>query len=570
MMFVGNPGFEADISFWKSWSLAAADHGIVWMAHNTNINYPPAFSYVLYLMGIVYRIFADPHNFNQYWYNHNYLFLIIAKLPAILSDLAIGALIYIFFSRKKFPFLSDHFPPPLFLASLYLFNPVSILDGAIWGQVDSFGVLFTIVAVILLLNKKPGLASFIFIIGALTKLQNIIYIPVFYLFILRFYNFETLKKSIFWSFIAFLVGTFPFVLAKDLDTVLYLLTSNADWFPLMSLNAHNLWWIVAGGRGMDVSDKLLAMGIINAKTMGLILFSGVYLFVMFLVWIKPKPGNFILGLCLSVFGFFLFTTQSHERYSFPIVAFLPFLIPFLSHKKQKFTLFLYFFLSLAILYNINTGFALNYPTNALPVLSLFISIPATILSSILHIILFGTLFILAASEVSLFLPFIAAFFVMVAVSGKNFSYFVKKQIPLTSLWPTAAYQGYGSMQYNMSVNSYDKWKNWNFLSTQYYFYKKGIGTHANSTIIYDLNKNFSKFSTDYGIDTEAGAAASVYFKVYGDDKLLFTSPKVTKFDLPRHMEINIKGVKKLQLDVTDAGDGIKDDHADWLGPILYK
>ena len=38
--FVPNPGFEADIAFWKSWGLAPYDHGLIDGLALTNNNYP--------------------------------------------------------------------------------------------------------------------------------------------------------------------------------------------------------------------------------------------------------------------------------------------------------------------------------------------------------------------------------------------------------------------------------------------------------------------------------------------------------------------------------------------------
>src|SRR3989344_8229755 len=101
LVLVGNPGFEADLSFWKSWSLAAIDHGVVWTAHNTNINYPPAFIYVLWAMGKLYSLFADPHNYYQFWSKNNFAFLFTSKSFAIASDVAIACLMYWFFSQKE-------------------------------------------------------------------------------------------------------------------------------------------------------------------------------------------------------------------------------------------------------------------------------------------------------------------------------------------------------------------------------------------------------------------------------------------------------------------------------------
>src|SRR5438046_3094750 len=93
-ILIGNTGFIADISFWKSWALGAIDHGIVWTSHNTNINYPPGFIYMLWLMGKIYSLFADPHNYNDYWRENNFAFLLASKSIAIVSDVAVFFLIY--------------------------------------------------------------------------------------------------------------------------------------------------------------------------------------------------------------------------------------------------------------------------------------------------------------------------------------------------------------------------------------------------------------------------------------------------------------------------------------------
>ena len=122
----------------------------------------------------------------------------------------------------------------------------------------------------------------------------------------------------------------------------------------------------------------------------------------------------------------------------------------------------------------------------------------------------------------------------------------------------------------MPTNASLGFKNWAYLSVQYAFYRHGIGTHANSSETYDIGGHFRTFSFDYGVDTEAGPKGSVTFEVYGDDKKLFASEKIGRYDHPRHADVNVSGVKTLKLVVTDAGDGNTDDHADWLNPKLYE
>src|SRR3972149_2284024 len=101
LMLIGNTGFLADVSFWKSWGLAAIDHGIVWTSFNTNINYPPGFIYVLWIMGKLYSLIADPHDYFSFWRVNNFSFLLTSKSIAITADLAIAVLLYSFLKQKN-------------------------------------------------------------------------------------------------------------------------------------------------------------------------------------------------------------------------------------------------------------------------------------------------------------------------------------------------------------------------------------------------------------------------------------------------------------------------------------
>ena len=105
LVLIPNPGFEADISFWKSWGLATLDFGVIQGLPLTNFNYPTPFAYVLGFMVWIYRLFADPHNFNEFWDNANLLFLTIAKAFPILADFGIaGVFLYIGKHAKKLGF----------------------------------------------------------------------------------------------------------------------------------------------------------------------------------------------------------------------------------------------------------------------------------------------------------------------------------------------------------------------------------------------------------------------------------------------------------------------------------
>lgn len=103
-------------------------------------------------------------------------------------------------------------------------------------------------------------------------------------------------------------------------------------------------------------------------------------------------------------------------------------------------------------------------------------------------------------------------------------------------------------------------------------YPKGIGVHANSTIIYSLNKNFGRFISTIGIDDEIAAVnngATVIFKVYKDGEESYKSAILNKNSSAVKLNIDVKGVSVLKLEVNDAGDNNFGDHADWANARLH-
>ncbi len=597
LMLIPNPGFEADVSFWKSWGLAVVDMGIIKGVNVTNSNYPTPFNYVLGAMVWIYKLFADPHNFNQFWSNTNVLFLTISKSFPILADFGIAGIIIWLHSKfearnpkqaqnsndsnsKLFRISNFEFRISslgFLLASLYLLNPISLIDGALWGQIDSLGLFIFLLALVAVLKNRPMLAGMIFMAAMMTKLQNMIYGPILFLFIWQHLGYAGLVRAVSGTALTFFGLNIEFVLTRNMTRVVASLTENYDYFPWMSLNAFNLWWIVSGAKGMEVSDKLLAIGIANAKTVGLILFSSSYLFAI-LRQVFARGGlakrqdhllcNFFESLILVNAAFFLFQTQSHDRYAFPLSVFLLLWFPF---STIRFSLFfiLYSLFSIIYFYNLHTALILNYPLNGFPMLSNLTQPPLTIMTSVILLVLFGIFMTYIARRSHWLVSTISLVALIGLLLMKNLPLIQKTLVSLTKFTPYVSQQEYGRPMINMPVNAYFAINKQAFLSDQYAFYKTGIGTHARSFFNYDIGGHFRKFSTDYGIDTEAGEKGSVIFEIYGDGKLLHQSPKQGRYTLPGHADVDISGVKILGLVVTDAGDGNNDDHADWLNPKLW-
>ncbi|GIG62878.1 hypothetical protein Lfu02_72500 [Longispora fulva] len=99
-------------------------------------------------------------------------------------------------------------------------------------------------------------------------------------------------------------------------------------------------------------------------------------------------------------------------------------------------------------------------------------------------------------------------------------------------------------------------------------YAKGLGTHAASEVDYYLAGSCSTLTVDVGVDDESTASGSVVFQVYRDTTKVADSGKVTYADAAKHLTANLAGGQQLRLVVTDAGDGVGSDHADWASPTI--
>jgi hypothetical protein len=226
--------------------------------------------------------------------------------------------------------------------------------------------------------------------------------------------------------------------------------------------------------------------------------------------------------------------------------------------------------SILYFYNLHTAFSVNYPDNGFQILQgwLLTATPTIMVSWIFMIGFVGFLYFFWKTVTPL--PFIITTFVIVALIFKqNISYLRKQPQALSSFTPWYSAQQFSRRVDDMPVNGGYGPKSWTWLSTQYVFYRKGVGTHANSELRYDLAGRFKEFSTDFGIDTTAGTGASAVFEIWADGKQLFISEKMGRFDMPKHARVDIRGAKTLTLITRDAGDGNRDDHTNWLNPKLY-
>lgn len=104
-------------------------------------------------------------------------------------------------------------------------------------------------------------------------------------------------------------------------------------------------------------------------------------------------------------------------------------------------------------------------------------------------------------------------------------------------------------------------------------FDKGVGSHADSTIIYDIaGKGYTLFESYIGVDQEIQKRQEpeIVFRVYFDDQKVYESKKM-KADTPmEHISIEVpEDVKKLKL-VMDKVSNVWSDHGDWADAKLLR
>lgn len=120
------------------------------------------------------------------------------------------------------------------------------------------------------------------------------------------------------------------------------------------------------------------------------------------------------------------------------------------------------------------------------------------------------------------------------------------------------------METGWSSNKSKKSIDGNTLTINGKTFERGVGTHATSKLMIRLNKNGVRFKAFVGVDDEVEKSpASLEFFVLGDKKILWQSGIMTDSTEAREVDVDISGIDKLALLVTDGGDNINYDHADW-------
>jgi len=254
----------------------------------------------------------------------------LVKLPFILADLGIGYLIYKIVLKFKPARPAGGPKYAIVAASFFLFNPVLIYNSAIWGQTDSLINLLALSGFYLIFKKHYSPGVILFLSSFLFKLSLIIYLPIFGLLLLK--RIKDWKKIIipiiiFILLIFLLAIPFTFGDKTPFSWLWYMYTNRVlvRQGSMLNGNAFNLWGLIFS---IDISKSEFGqLFSLSYQLISRILYI-IFLIPVWLKFIRSKDTltNLLLALMISAFGSFIFLTNMHERYLYPIFPLITALI----------------------------------------------------------------------------------------------------------------------------------------------------------------------------------------------------------------------------------------------------
>jgi len=352
-------------------------------------NYPPLAVFIFVVMRLI-----NPLIHNIYWWLNLNIPLIpsgliffleklvflaaLMKVPAILADLGIAFLIFLF-AKKIIP--KDKKNQNIAI-SLILFNPAFIFNSALWGQIDSIPIFFVMLsAYYLLYTKRDIVSSILFTLALLVKPTALIFLPVYIILFIQKFGIKKSIINLFITNIIFCLFFLPFTFSPYKTYLNKILAAQS--LPYVTNGALNFWVLIAGFRGIkDVTPFLLN---IPYRYFGYFIVGLINIFIILcLIKSKKITEDFFMALFIASFAAFLFLTKMHERYSLlPLVFLLVY-----SFKKTKFT---GWFIILSIVSFINHYRNWVVPRIE-PVTKILESLPFAYIISTINVLIFFYLF----------------------------------------------------------------------------------------------------------------------------------------------------------------------------------
>lgn len=298
-------GFDADLSCFAAWAERMYTVGASgFYSPEVFTDYPPGYMYLLGLIGWLRHALGIPY--------YTPLHLTLLKLPAMLCDLACGWLLY----REAVERFSE--PQALFLCGTYLFNPVILLNSAVWGQVDSVFTLALLFMCLSLVKERLFPAYLAFCAGLLLKPQMLIFSPILLAGMAdqtftHDFSLRRLGKNLLPALFS-LAGLLCLCLPFGAGNVWKQYFSTVESYPYAAVNACNLWgmlglnWIPQDNTFLGIPYKLYGYAFILLIVITVLTLSLRH---------KDNREKYPFLAAVLILTLFTFSVRMHERYLYP-------------------------------------------------------------------------------------------------------------------------------------------------------------------------------------------------------------------------------------------------------------
>lgn len=564
------------MGFFLSWTRGLHEHGLgEFFAKTPFCDYPPVWLLCMWAIGHIGAIF-------DHSLKNEILMQALLKAPSCIADVAIALLLY--FEGRRWV---GHGRAAA-AAGLFFLNPLSLYNSAYWGQVDSIHTALCLASLVMVTRNRLGLAGALASVALLQKFQTIAIIPIILLEIFRRSRFKGIGLTLIGAIAAAAVVAAPFGVYGVLGDVLQRSYVNVvGQYTDLSRSAYNVWWLTGDpdvadtaipndlarfvGQGQlsfpDNASWLLGL---SWRRISLLVYSIVVAVILSLYALKPSTLNRFGCAGILCLAFFLFPTEMHERYAWPVIAFLPLWAVAGAWRERVF-----FLLSALLLLNVAdflpakaisspiaaaniaifvalVGWVILGPRGASVEESPPLSVPGEPLTR--PSIIIGGFQILTALSV------------VAAIGAGGWLYVLAESAPplaldencyyLSEQTPKLATQGWKELQVDRSVGG-------GALHLGSTIYMKGLGTHAKSALAYAVPNDVSRFEAVVGINHVTGDKGSVVASVEVDGKTLWKSETLTGTSEPVPVSVDIPfGAKLMTLRAGPIEDN-KADHVDW-------
>ena len=320
--FVTAPGYSFDVRLFAGWAKSALELGVgpSYLSQVGDLmlpNYPPFSMEVLAVVGRAYRWLVDPAFDAALPSCVGFM-----KLPAIGADVLTAVLLFFIVRRLH----GGRLGAALTAGLSYACNPAVLYESAVWGQVDAFFCLLALASLATAATRRWTLAGALAALAVLMKLQAFVILPTLALVCLMHRG--AMKRLVLGAVSAIAVTLVPVWSVAALGAIKDVYLHSAGFFPVLSMHAYNLWVALFGLKEQDRPDGQMLFGLLSYRGVGLALFGAIALGLPLLLIGKLKAALtqperaavlFLLPAA-TAYAFFLFNTEMHERYLFPMMA----------------------------------------------------------------------------------------------------------------------------------------------------------------------------------------------------------------------------------------------------------